>query len=44
MTPELKEATRALGLNNRTFAALIGTGEDTVCGWGKRYRDHRGVQ
>jgi hypothetical protein len=44
MTPEMKEAVRALGLNNRSFAALLGTGEDTVSGWGKRYRAHRGLQ
>lgn len=44
MTPEMKAAVRALGLNNRSFAALLGTGEDTVSGWGKRYRAHRGVQ
>jgi hypothetical protein len=44
LTPELKAAVKELGLNSRSFAALIGVGEDTVSGWGKRYRSYRGLQ
>lgn len=40
----MQQAVRAIGLNNRSFAALLGIGEDTVSGWGKRYRAHRGLQ
>jgi hypothetical protein len=44
LTPELKAAVKDLGLNSRTFAALLGVGEDTVSGWGKQYRSYRGLQ
>lgn len=41
MSPELKARVRALGINIRAFAALVGLGEDTVASWGKKHRHGR---
>ena len=44
MTPDTRRRIRELGLNSRSFAAIVGMDEDTVSGWGRKHRRKRAIQ